>query len=129
MSERINLDDNMMSIVSKMSDGNPGAMNVIMEILKPNNIDPDNALGGVGVILSLDSLGIYGSDIYILSNDICDRDLVKTLAVLRAWQLGFLNGDTLKDACSRQDRSGVKMIPVDDLYIKVKKELPNFDLK
>lgn len=125
---KIQLNDNTMDVIVKMSEGNPGAMNAIMEILKPesNEIDPDAFMGGMGVILSLDTLEIYGTDIYILHNDICDRNMVKMFAVLRAHQLGFLNGSVLKDACHRQDRSGKQMINVDELYEKVKKQLPNF---
>ena len=54
---------------------------------------------------------------------------MKTLAVLRATQLGFFDNRTLKDACHRQDRSGKSMIPVDELLLKVKERLPNFDKK
>jgi hypothetical protein len=127
---RINLADSTMSAVLKMSDGNPGAMNVIMEMLQPesNKIDPDSVMGGMMKLLSLDTLGIYGSDIYVLHSDICGRDMSKTFAVIRAHQLGFLNGTILKDACSRQDYSGRKMIDVESLCKQVKEKLPNFVL-
>lgn len=125
--EKIQLTDSTMDVVVKMSEGNPGAMNVIMQMLKPNNIDPDNAMGGFGAILLMDTYGIYGTDIYILNNDICDRDLAKTLAVLRATQMGMFDSNILKDACHRQDRSGKQLVPVEELYLKVKEMLPNFD--
>jgi len=118
--ERIKLTDNTIDIVYKMSEGNPGAMAVLMQMLTTNTIDPDNALGGLGAILMLDSLGIYGTDIYVLHNDICGRELVKTLAVLRAVQFGLFSGDVLKDASHRQDYSGRELVPVDELYTKVK---------
>lgn len=125
---RIQLTDNVSSAVAKMSDGNPGAMAAMMEIIQNGaKIDPDGFMGGFGCILSLDTHGIYGSDIYVLHSDICDRDLPKTLAVLRSVQLGFLPESTLKNACSRQDYSGKTMVPVEELYAKVKKELPNFN--
>lgn len=125
---KINLTDSAMDVVLKMSDGNPGAMGVIMEMLQPaaNEIDPDSVMGGMMKILALDTLGIYGTDIYVLHSDICGRDMVKMFAVLRAHQLGFLNDSVLKDACSRQDYSGREMIKVDELYEKVISELPNF---
>lgn len=127
MNERIKLTDSTMDVVVKMSDGNPGAMNVLMQMLQPNNIDPDNGLGGLGAILMLDSLGIYGTDIYVLNSDICERNLAKMLATLRAVQLGLFSGDILKDAAHRQDYSGRELVPVDELYEKVKERLPNFD--
>lgn len=127
MNERIKLTDSTMSAIVKMSDGNPGAMNVLMQLLQPNNIDPDNVMGGMGVILTLDSIGIYGSDIYVLNSDLCERNLAKMLAVLRATQLGLFSRETLKDACHRQDYSGRELVPVEELYLKVKERLPNFD--
>lgn len=111
-----------------MAEGNPGAITTLIQIMKEGErIDPDNAFGGFGSILLLDTWGIYGTDIYILWNDICDRSISKTLAVIRACQLGHFNSNVLKDACHRQDRSGKSMIPVNDLYNKVKEDLPNFD--
>lgn len=127
--ERINLEDSMQDAVIKMSEGNPGALTVLVSILSSDSIDPDNGLGGLGVILNLDSLGIYGTDIYILHNDICEGDIVKTLAVLRAVQLGFFSGDLLKATSHAQDRSGKALVPVDKLYAKVKERLPNFNCK
>ena len=125
---RIQLTDNGISAITKMSEGNPGAMRVLFEMvqLQSNEIDPDAFMGGMEKILSLDTLEIYGSAIYVLHNDICERNMVKTFAVLRAHQLGFLNGNLLKDACHRQDRSGKEMINVEELYTKVRDRLPNF---
>lgn len=126
--ERIQLTDNAFTAMMKMADGNPGAATVIMQMIKEGEtIDPDSAFGGLGAIMSLDSYGIYGTDIYVLHSDICDNDLPKTLAVLRAVQLGFFNRDTLKYACNQQDYSGKQLVPVDDLYQQVKKRLPNFN--
>jgi len=125
---RIGLNDSVMSIVTKMSDGNPGAMNVIMTLLQPETteIDPDNTMGGIGVILSLDSIGIYGTDIYVLYNDICDNNLIKFIAIIRSWQLGFITDVLLRDISHRQDYSGKSMIDIEDLYNKVKTQLPAF---
>lgn len=124
---RIQLSDSAMDVIVKMSEGNPGAMTALMEILnKGAEIDPDDFMGGLGAVLSLDSDGIYGTDIYVLWSDICDRNTAKMLSVLRACQLGFFNRQTLIDACNRQDRSGKNMIPVEELYLKVKERLPNF---
>jgi hypothetical protein len=127
MNERIELTDSTMDVIVKMSEGNPGSVNVLMEMLQPNRIDPDNALGGLGTILMLDSLGIYGTDIYVFNNDICGGNLAKMIAVIRAVQLDLFSGDVLKDACHRQDYSGRELVPVDELYLKVKEHLPNFD--
>lgn len=125
---RIKLTDSIKDVVVKMSNGNPGAMSALMEMLsKGKTIDPDEHMQGLSPILMLDTLGIYGTDIYVLHSDICGRNLAKTLAVIRSTQLGYFNGSTLANACSRQDYSGRDLVPVEELYLKVKERLPSFD--
>ena len=125
---RIELTDSMIDIATKMSDGNPGALTTIMELVKNGEeIDPMAFGGGMGTVLLLDTLGIYGTDIYVLWSDICGRNIAGTIAVVRAFQLGFLDKETLVDACSRQDYSGRDMIDVDAYYKQVKENLSNFD--
>lgn len=123
---RIQLTDTPQSALIKMADGNPGAINALIQLYQCD-ADKDSAFGGFGSILSLDTHGIYGTDVYVLWSDICGRDTVKMVAVLRSVQLGLFSESILKDACSRQDRSGKDMVPVDDLYRQVKEQLPNFD--
>ena len=127
--QRIKLTDNTMDVVVKMCDGNPGAMDALVSLLKPENvkIDPDNIMGPLGPILSLDSFGIYGTDIYVLFSDICGRNIAKMVAVIRATQMGLFSRDILKDAAHRQDYSGRDMVPVDDLYNKIKEMFPLFN--
>lgn len=125
---KIGLHDNAISSVAKMSNGNPGAMNAMMEILtKAPKIDPKDFMGGLSAILLMDTFEIYGSDIYVLYSDICERNVAKMLAVLRATQFGMFDQRLLKEACSRQDYSGRKMVPVGELYEKVKDKMPEFD--
>lgn len=125
---RIELNDTTLSAAMKLAEGNSGAMSAIMSLMgDAEKIDPQAFAGGLGVLLSLDSYGIYGTDIYVLWSDICGKDNVKTLAVLRAVQLGFFSKDTLKDACSRQDYSGRELVPVDELYEKVYERLEKFN--
>lgn len=127
--ERITLSDNVVSAITKMVEGNMGAMNVCMSLIKEGEqIDPQNIMGGFGFILDLDREGIYGTDIYVFWNDICNRETSKMMAVLRAVQLGFFSGEVLANACHRQDYSGRSMVPVDELYQKVIERLPKFDL-
>lgn len=124
---RITATDTTISALVKMAEGNQGAITAMAQIvIEAPKIDPDDFMGGFGSILSLDSYGIYGSNIYVLWSDICDRDLVKTIGLLRACQLGFFSSDKLADACSKEDRSGKSTIPVDDLIAKVKERLPEF---
>lgn len=128
---RIGLNDTTMDIVVKMSDGNPGAMDVIMRILSQDNkIDPQNALGGLGTILQLDTHGIYGTDIYILYNDKCNRNMRLFLMLLRSVQLGFFPESRLKEMASDQMRKiNISQDELDDLDSKVCERLDQFQRK
>ena len=126
--ERITIEDSMLSAITKMAEGNLGAMNACVDLLmQSEKIDPANILGGLGHILNLDSVGIYGTDIYVFLNDICENNIAKMIAVLKAVQIGLFDGTVLADACHRQDYSGREMIPVDELYTKIKEKFEMFD--
>lgn len=120
---RIDLNDTMQSAVIKMAEGNPGALRVCMELLtKGAQIDPDDWAGGFGNLLSLDTLAAYGPRIWMLYKNVCGQDLVKTIAMLRAWQLGFTTRESLNYAI---DNRGADL-DVDALLAQVKERLPNF---
>jgi len=120
---KLDLNDSIEDIMIKMSEGNPGAISVCMMMYtKGGAIDPDALFGGLGGVLSLDSLGIYGSKIWMLFKDVCKQDLVKTSAMLRAWQLGFVPKATLLHAI---DNYGAG-IDTDALLAQVQERLPAF---
>ena len=117
-----------MEMIKTLAAGNPGAAQALAQIFTfAPKVDPDSALQGIGPLLWLGEWGIYGSDIYVLWSDICGKDSAKTIAVIRAVQMGLFSQDTLKDAASRQDYSGRQMIPVEDLLERVQKILPSFN--
>lgn len=125
--ERIQLTDTTTSMAMKMCEGNPGAFTFIMAVMKEGKeIDPDNGLAELSPILNADRCGIYGTDLYVLWSDLCDRDMVLSIALLRATQLGIVSDELLADACGRQDRSGKDLIDVKDVYEQVCEQLPNF---
>ena len=122
---RIELTDDGMSATLKLTDGNPGATNVCINMLNnAERIDPDAAFGGMGCLLSLDTHGIYGSSIWMLYKDVCGEDIVKTLALLRSVQLGLLEESKLIHAIENRGDG----IIVDDVYKLVKERLPNFNV-
>lgn len=124
--ERIGLNDSGMDIIIKMSDGNPGAMTVLMRMMKEGGgIDPQGFAGGLGAILGLDTHGIYGSKIWMLYKDVCKENLESTLAVLRACQIGKLRESDMLHAI---DNYG-KGIDVEAIVTGVKKQLPDFGTK
>lgn len=123
---RIELTDNVLDIATKMSEGNPGALTAIMEcITKGPSIDPDDAFGGLGSILYLDTWEIYGSNIYILWNDICKRNTRNFILLTRACQLGFLSHHELQQK-SREDYGSFSEEVWKDLNKKVCDFLPKF---
>lgn len=125
MKTKLQLTDTLQDMVIKMAEGNPGAMNVLMQILRDGAaIDPDNIMGGVGIILSLDTLNLYGSKIWMLYKDACDCNLSQMVAVLRGHQLGFLSSEQLRHAV---DNRGVG-ISVPDVCGLVCARLPAFKL-
>jgi len=66
---KISLDMNIMQIVTMMSEGNPGALAIVMSRFET----PEGLLQ----LLTCDSKGIRGANIYLLFNDCCGRDEIK----------------------------------------------------
>jgi hypothetical protein len=73
--EKIGLRDSVMELMFKMSEGNPGAMSVLMQILQ-NSED-------VLTILDLDDMNIRGSQIWVGFKDYCGEDIDKFIAAAR----------------------------------------------
>lgn len=121
--ERLKLEDTPLDILTKLSEGNPGAFTVCMKILaEGGKIDPDDIFGGLGALMQLDTHGIYGSRIWMLYKDVCGENLVNTLAVLRACQLGYLSESVMLHATD----NGGDGVNVPELVDTVKKRLPRF---
>jgi hypothetical protein len=123
MPNRITLDDSLLSIIHKLSQGNPGAATVLARwVSEGPSIDPD-ACHPMFQMCRFDDADIVGPDIWILFKDVCGEDLRTMLAVLRAEQFGLLAPSALK-AAIRRGRQHVMDIPM--LVAKVESELPNF---
>jgi hypothetical protein len=125
---RIQLEDSIQNIIIKMSDGNPGAVTTLIEVIKNDGrVDPQSAFAGVGSILLLDSFGIYGSSIYILYNDKCNKNIRKFIMLLRAVQLGFIRVDRLKELAEDQTRQiNLSDEEWKDIEMKVCEQLEDF---
>lgn len=67
--DRIELSDSAVDIMVKMSEGNPGAITVLMQLMK----EPI----GLMDVLTLDDMGIRGSQIWVGYKDYCKQDIVK----------------------------------------------------
>ncbi|MEE3417776.1 MAG: hypothetical protein VZQ62_00385 [Methanosphaera sp.] len=77
--KRINLSDNLMESITKLSEGNPGALNVLMGIVDKFKNDTVKVFSKFSII---DTMNLYGSNLYMLWNDCCGRDLDKTLKII-----------------------------------------------
>lgn len=128
---RIEFNDSFLDIIYKMSEGNPGAVNVMMMLFQnKEEIDPQSALGGFGAILSLDTHEIYGSNIWVFYKDVCGQDLETMIGCERAVQLGLRSSGWLKNMinCDREARH-ITEAEREDIILavsEVKKILPKF---
>lgn len=122
---RIELEDTTISMIMKMTGGNPGAITVLAEVLQKNPyIDPDDFMGGLGPILGMDSHGIYEHRIWMLYKDVCNQNLLNMLGLLRAVQLGFLSDAVLDKAIDGE--APMPMVLVQEYLAKVQERLPLF---
>jgi len=94
---KININDDIMTVVISLSDGNPGAAQALMTVSSEySDIDPEAAFKGLTPFLALDTYEIYGTDIYVIYNDKCQRNSTKFALLLRAAQLGIFSVTQLK---------------------------------
>lgn len=105
-----------------LSDGNPGAINVMLDNLKQGDeIDPQNGLGAWGFLLNLDNFGIYGSRIWRLYKNLCDERLPIAVAMVRSVQMGIISKEDLDAAID-----GKKNLNPDEVAERLKRELTEF---
>jgi len=123
---RINdLSMSVLDVMVEMAEGNPGAVTVMMLIMdNSKRVDPDNIMGGLGVILSLDTHEIYGPRIWMLYKDVAGQDIGITLGLLRAVQLGFLSERKLNTAINDNGEG----LDIPNLIEQVQAQLPAFQV-
>lgn len=70
MREEIKLDTSAMDLIVSMSEGNPGAVTVIAQLLKDKDM-------GLIFLLNLDDMNIRGTQIWVGYKDYCKEDIDK----------------------------------------------------
>ena len=126
---KITEDQDMKDMLFAISEGNPGALFVCMEILtKTSTIDPQNALGGLGVLLFLDTQNIYGPRLWCLYKDVCKQNLSMMLMVIRASQLGLIDNEIVNHAIDNRG-DGLDNEALMDLSELVIERLQDFNLE
>lgn len=120
---KIKLEMSVMDALVEMSEGNPGAATVLAQIMRrAEEIDPNVAMNIVPIMI-MDDMGIYGSRIWQFYKDFCGEDIPNLLAVLRAFQYGFLDEKKINHAIDNWG-SGIDL---SEVMSAVQKELPEFN--
>jgi hypothetical protein len=84
---KLKLDMTTMDMILVMSEGNPGALTVVMQLLERED--------GFPTILCLDSLGLYGSKVYMLWSDVCKKNLDLMTNILLEYRRGNIKKEEL----------------------------------
>lgn len=130
MTNKIRMDMSCFEAMVALSEGNPGAVSVLTQLARAGSKhDPDDATGGIGPMLDLDDLGIYGSRIWQLYKDVCGQKLGVMLAVLRAHQLGFIKTEELLERIGADEKRGTPFEDLSDILAEVQGALPSFKLE
>ena len=85
---RINGKMTIQEIIITLSEGNPGAISCIMQMI---TTDPE----AIFTLLFFDSMEIYGSKIYMLWNDCSGRDMAKFKETVKYLQSGKISKEEI----------------------------------
>lgn len=92
----------MKELLVKLSDGNPGAVNALIQVLTPST----------GVIFQASHIfkyfednNIIGTDIYVLASDICGHNYLLMWYLIENAPVALV-----KAAANKQDRSGKQIL-------------------
>lgn len=96
---RISLADTAQDIIIKLSDGNPGALTTLMELTKSYK----NSFDAFPDYLAIDTMELYSSQLYMLWNDCCDRNIEKVKQIIKLYREGKI---TSKDIHERVKNVG-----------------------
>jgi len=100
---RIDLEGTMYDALLCVSEKNPGALSVLAGSVKvAKKIDPDNWAQELGLVVSLDGMRIYGSDIWRVFKELCEHNLVLMMALCRANQYGLVSVEDIRRALDRR---------------------------
>ncbi len=86
--EKITANMSTLDMVMTMCEGNPGALNVIMQMMR----DPRSLMD----ILLCDSLDIRGSKLYMLYNDCCNKNNEKFKRTLMMLRCGIFSKEQIQ---------------------------------
>ena len=88
------LKDDFNDVLIKMSEGNPGSLRVLFEILEAKEND---IFASLEVFSTLNDMKLYGAHLYMLWNDCCGNDINKTLLVIQKYREGKITDDDINE--------------------------------
>lgn len=91
---RINASMTVIDAIIAMCEGNPGALDCMMQMMESYN-------EAMHDILLFDSLAVYGEKIYMLWNDCCSRDMSKFRKTIQAIRAGRISEEELHENLGR----------------------------
>ena len=100
----------VLDAIVAMSDGNPGALNVLMRM----NEKPM----GMFDVIRMDNLGIYGWKIWTFSKDCCKHDLAKISRTLDLLFYGDISDEQIHANLERSKNCGALPFIDDSIEIK-----------
>ena len=93
---KLQLTDSTIEILDKMSEGNPGAISILTTLLFKETAQ-EMVDSVMHIILPLDTLGVYGSKLYMLWTDACDKNEDKVKKVIELWRTGKLTKEEIHE--------------------------------
>tara|TARA_B100000927_G_scaffold180379_1_gene145305 strand:- start:58 stop:384 length:327 start_codon:yes stop_codon:yes gene_type:complete len=90
-----------------LSEGNPGALTCLVGLIEilGGDVSDEKRLEVSCILSKAKELGIKGSSLYVLWNDLSNKDYSTMANICKNCP-----NETLLDACSRQDCSGVDLV-------------------
>lgn len=95
LNKNLNVDD----LIFALSEGNPGALTFIMEMMNTNTKAVPN-------IIFFDTMEIYGAKLYMFWNDCCGRDQEKVNETV-----GFLRKENVSKEKIHENLNQVRAMP------------------
>ncbi len=95
-SKNINKDMSVYNIIDNMSEGNPGAIECIIGLM-------ENSKKWIWLeyMETLDKFEIYGSKIYMIWNDSCQKDMNMFIKTIKAFQQGMFTKEEIQENLSK----------------------------
>jgi hypothetical protein len=112
-----------LEMISAVSGGVPGTLAVIAGITAEyRKVDPDNTMGIFGYLLTMDAFQVYDGDLWNIHSRLCEMQIVKTIAILRALQLGILTTKEINIYL----KGGIVSLDFYSLILDIRSKVKNF---